>query len=77
MKNALFNICQVLAGKTEDNHLKAHKAQTRNPMMAVILGSRMGVLYLPVLGVVKCPMMTRTAKAGHMLVPKYRKLFRV
>lgn len=74
VKNAVFNIRQVLAGRTSEKHLKAHKAQTGNPMMAVTLGSQMGVLHLPVLGVVKCPAMTRAAKAGHMLVPKYRKI---
>lgn len=77
VKNAVFNVQQVLAGRTSDRNLKPHKAQTGNPMMAVTLGSKMGVLYLPVLGVVKCPAITRTAKASHMLVPKYRKILGV
>jgi NADH dehydrogenase FAD-containing subunit len=77
IKSAVSNIRQVLAGKEDDKLLKVHKPQTGNPMMAVTLGSRMGVLYLPVIGVVKCPLITRTAKAGHMLVPQYRKILGV
>lgn len=77
VRNAAFNIRQVLAGKVGDGHLKKHKAQTGNPMMAVTLGSRMGVVHLPVIGLIKCAAMTRAAKAGHMLVPKYRKILGV
>lgn len=42
-------------------------------MMAVTLGSRAGVLHLPVVGVVRAPYINRIAKAGHMLVPKFRR----
>ncbi|MEX3939946.1 NAD(P)/FAD-dependent oxidoreductase [Paraburkholderia sp. EG287B] len=73
VKNAAYNIRAVLAGSGKSPRLKAHKPQTGNPMMAVTLGSRNGVLHLPVLGVVRSPAFSRMAKAGHMLVPKFRK----
>ncbi|MBC9252824.1 NADH dehydrogenase [Pseudomonas alcaligenes] len=77
VKNSAFNIRQVLSGKSSEKSLKKHKAQTGNPMMAVTLGSQMGVVHLPVVGLIKCPALTRAAKAGHMLVPKYRKILGV
>lgn len=77
VKHAKINILRVLSGQLNESALKVHQAQTNNPMMAVTLGSREGVLYLPVLGVVACPLLNRTAKAGHMLVPKYRKILQV
>lgn len=77
VKNAAFNIRQVLAGKTSRMDLKIHKPQTGNPMMAVSIGRHTGVLHLPVLGVVRSAWLNRKAKAGHMLVPKYRKILGV
>jgi apoptosis-inducing factor 2 len=77
VKNAAFNIRQVLSGKAADSDLKVHKPQTGNPMMAISIGRHTGVLHLPVLGVVRAPWMNRLAKAGHMLVPKYRKILGV
>jgi NADH dehydrogenase FAD-containing subunit len=77
VKNAAFNIRQVLAGKTSNTDLKIHKPQTGNPMMAVSIGRHTGVLHLPVLGVVRSAWMNRKAKAEHMLVPKYRKILGV
>lgn len=52
---------------------KHYQAKTNNPMMAVTLGSQKGVVYLPIIGMINIPFITRLAKAGHMLVPKYRK----
>jgi hypothetical protein len=46
-------------------------------MMAISIGRHTGVLHLPVLGVVRSPWINRLAKAGHMLVPKYRKILGV
>jgi apoptosis-inducing factor 2 len=77
VNNAAFNIRQVLAGNVADADLKVHKPQTGNPMMAISIGRHTGVLHLPVLGVVRAPWMNRLAKAGHMLVPKYRKILGV
>ena len=74
VKNAAFNIDQVLNSRVEDTDLKEHKPQTGNPMMAVSIGRHTGILHLPVLGVVRTPWINRLAKAGHMLVPKYRKI---
>lgn len=73
VKNAAHNIRKVLAGKSDDESLKTHHPQTDNPKMAITLGSKKGVLNLPLVGVITSPMMNRAAKAGHMLVPKYRK----
>ncbi|WP_321853288.1 NAD(P)/FAD-dependent oxidoreductase [Burkholderia cenocepacia] len=77
VKNASHNIRAVLANSRQPRRLKAHKPQTGNPMMAITLGSRNGVLHLPVVGVVRSPAFSRMAKAGHMLVPKYRKILGV
>ncbi|WP_020566205.1 NAD(P)/FAD-dependent oxidoreductase [Trinickia symbiotica] len=73
VKNAAYNIRAVLTQSANSRRLRAHKPQTGNPMMAITLGSRNGVLHLPVVGVVRSPAFSRMAKAGHMLVPKYRK----
>jgi apoptosis-inducing factor 2 len=73
VKNAAYNIRAVLTDSSTSARLRAHKPKTGNPMMAVTLGSRNGVLQLPVLGVVRSAAFNRMAKAGHMLVPKYRK----
>jgi len=53
--------------------LQTYRPQTGNPKMAVTLGSRDGVIHLPVIGMVHLPLLSRMAKAGHMLVPKYRR----
>ncbi|WP_298143610.1 FAD-dependent oxidoreductase [uncultured Acinetobacter sp.] len=53
--------------------LKTYKAKTNNPMMAITLGRQKGVVYLPIVGMINVPFLTRMAKASHMLVPKYRK----
>jgi apoptosis-inducing factor 2 len=74
---AVANIRQVLAGRRSDNDLKTHHPKTNDPTMAVTLGSRMGVLQLPMLGTVRAPWFNRMAKATHMLVPKYRKILGV
>lgn len=71
VKSAEHNIRFLLTGR--GGRLRAHKPQTGNPKMAVTLGSRNGVIHLPVIGVVRSPAFARMAKAGHMLVPKYRK----
>ena len=71
--HALVNIRRVLAGQVDERCLVPHRARTGDPRMAVTLGSRQGVLQLPFLGVVSSPWMTRQAKAGHLLVPKYRR----
>jgi apoptosis-inducing factor 2 len=73
VKNAAHNIRAVLGGNRDAPNLKIHKPQTGNPMMAITLGSRNGVLHLPVVGVVRSSTFARIAKAGHMLVPKFRK----
>lgn len=57
----------------EHPRFKHYRAKTNNPMMAVTLGSQKGVVYLPVIGMINIPFITKMAKAGHMLVPKYRK----
>jgi len=74
VKVASNNIRQVLAGKNMDFELKSYKPRTGNPMMAVSIGRYTGVLHLPVIGVVRSALFNRLAKAGHMLVPKYRKV---
>jgi apoptosis-inducing factor 2 len=73
VKNAAHNIRALMTAGGAPPRLKIHRPQTGNPMMAVTLGSRNGVLHLPGLGVVRSPLLSRIAKAGHMLVPKYRK----
>ena len=73
VKTAAYNIRTLLAGDGRPGKLKAYKAQTGNPKMAVTLGSRDGVVHLPGLGVIRWPAFARMAKSGHMLVPKYRK----
>lgn len=77
VKRAAANIRRVLAGRRDDCELEVYTPQTGKPTMAVTLGSRMGVLHLPGLGVVRSPWLNRQAKARHMLVPKYRKILGV
>lgn len=73
VKSAAHNIRAVLAEPGTARRLRVHKPQTGNPMMAVTLGSRDGVLHLPVVGVLRSSALSRMAKSGHMLVPKFRK----
>ncbi len=68
---AASNIRRILTSK--QTPLKHYRAKTNNPMMAVTLGSQKGVVYLPIIGMINIPFITKMAKAGHMLVPKYRK----
>ncbi len=56
---------------------RAYKPMTGDPRMAVTLGRRAGVAHLPGLGVVKAGWMIRAAKSTHMLVPRYRKVFKL
>lgn len=73
VKHAATNIRRILRDPRATN-LVAHRPQTDNPKMAITLGSRQGVLHLPIFGVIRSPWFTRKAKAEHMLVPKYRRL---
>ncbi len=73
VEHAAHNIRLFLAGNTTLSNFVAHHAETGNPAMAVTLGSREGVTHMPGLGVLRAPWINRLAKAGHMLVPKYRK----
>lgn len=73
VKHAAHNIQKILGGNGTASQLKIHEAETGNPAMAITLGSREGVTHLPRLGVLRAPWINRLAKAGHMLVPKYRK----
>jgi len=77
VRAAAKNILQALRGRGYAPHLTAYRAQTHNPKMAVTLGSRQGVVHLPPFGVIRSPLLTRKAKAEHMLVPKYRRLLKV
>ncbi|MBW4047392.1 MAG: FAD-dependent oxidoreductase [Proteobacteria bacterium] len=74
---AAHNIQRILGGHDQSSKLAKYKAQTGNPKMAITLGSRQGVLHMPPFGVIRSPLLTRKAKAEHMLVPKYRKLLQV
>lgn len=74
---AVRNIRHVLRGLDQASGLAPYRPQTGNPMMAVTLGSRQGVMHLPIFGVIRSPLLTRKAKAEHMLVPKYRRLLQV
>lgn len=73
VKIATHNITTVLTDSPQSAALKAYKSQTGNPMMAVTLGSRNGVLQLPVIGVVRSACINQIVKSRHLLVPKYRK----
>ena len=67
------NIAALLGGARAG--LKSYEAKTGNPMMAVTLGRRGGVLHLPPIGVVRTAWLNRKLKADHMLVPRVRKAF--
>lgn len=73
VKVAAHNIRSILKGPSSHSGFKVYRPKTGNPMMAVTLGSRNGVLHLPVVGVVRSSCLSRLAKAEHMLVPQYRK----
>lgn len=77
VQTAAKNIRRVLQGQGYAPYLAAYRAQTGNPKMAVTLGSRQGVVHLPPFGVIRSPLLTRKAKAEHMLVPKYRRILKV
>ncbi|WP_316656786.1 hypothetical protein [Ralstonia condita] len=74
VETAADNISKVLAGF---DRLRAYQPQAGNPMLAVTLGSRAGVLHLPVVDVVRSAFVNRLATAGQMLVPTFRKMFDV
>lgn len=65
------NILAVLAGRMPSSH---YKAKTGNPLMAVTLGRRAGVIHLPPFGVITANWFARKVKADAMLVPRYRKI---
>lgn len=71
VRKAKHNIINIL--NNQSYKLISYKPKTGNPMMAVTIGSRHGVVYLPVIGLITCPLFTKAAKSGHMLVPKYRR----
>ena len=77
VKTAAHNIRVLLGGGASTQKLRKYKPQTGNPMMAVTLGSRHGVVHLPVVGTVRWSAFVRMAKSGHMLVPQYRKALAV
>jgi NADH dehydrogenase FAD-containing subunit len=64
------NILSILEGLPP---AKTYQAKTGNPMMALTLGKRAGVVHLPPLGVFKAKWIARKIKAENMLVPLYRK----
>ena len=74
---AARNIRRVLQGLSQTSSLSIYRPQTDNPKMAVTLGSQQGVMHMPIFGVIRSPLLTRKAKAEHMLVPKYRRLLQV
>ena len=63
---AARNIRRVLRGRDQASSLLRYRPQTGNPMMAVTLGSRQGVVHLPIFGVIRSPLLTRKAKAEHV-----------
>jgi NADH dehydrogenase FAD-containing subunit len=64
------NIRAVALGRIPS---KTYKAKTGNPMMAVSLGSRAGVAFIPPIGAIRSAWLNRKVKAETMLVPMYRK----
>ena len=52
---------------------KTYKAKTGNRMMAVSLGSRAGVAFVPPIGTIRSAWLNRKVKAETMLVPMYRR----
>jgi NADH dehydrogenase FAD-containing subunit len=70
LRVAEANIRAVAMGMTPS---KTYKAKTGNPMMAVSLGSRAGVAFVPPIGAIRSAWLNRKIKAETMLVPMYRK----
>jgi NADH dehydrogenase FAD-containing subunit len=70
LRVAEANIRVVALGRTPS---KTYKAKTGNPMMAVSLGSRAGVAFIPPIGTIRSAWLNRKVKAETMLVPMYRK----
>jgi apoptosis-inducing factor 2 len=70
LRVAEANIRAVALGRTPP---KAYKAKTGNRMMAVSLGSRAGVAFVPPIGTIRSPWLNRKVKSETMLVPMYRK----
>jgi NADH dehydrogenase FAD-containing subunit len=70
LRVAEANIRVVALGRTPS---KTYKAKTGNPMMAVSLGSRAGVAFVPPIGTIRSAWLNRKVKAETMLVPMYRK----
>jgi apoptosis-inducing factor 2 len=70
LRVAEANIRAVALGRTPP---KAYKAKTGNRMMAVSLGSRAGVAFVPPIGTIRSAWLNRKVKSETMLVPMYRK----
>jgi NADH dehydrogenase FAD-containing subunit len=70
LRVAEANIRAVALGRTPP---KTYKAKTGNQMMAVSLGSRAGVAFVPPIGAIRSAWLNRKVKAETMLVPMYRK----
>jgi apoptosis-inducing factor 2 len=60
----------VARGRTP---LKTYKAKTGSLTMAISLGSRTGVAFVPPIGAIRSAWLNRKVKAETMLVPMYRK----
>jgi NADH dehydrogenase FAD-containing subunit len=67
------NIRRLLQVSPSPALMTSYVPQAGNPLMAVTLGSRTGVLHVPLLGVVHSAWLNRKLKAERMLVPQYRK----
>jgi NADH dehydrogenase FAD-containing subunit len=70
LRVAEANIRALALGRTPT---KTYKAKTGNPMMAISLGSRAGVAFIPPIGAIRSAWLNRKVKAETMLVPIYRK----
>jgi apoptosis-inducing factor 2 len=70
LRVAEANIRALALGRTPT---KTYKAKTGNPMMAISLGSRAGVAFIPPIGAIRSAWLNRKVKAETMLVPMYRK----
>jgi apoptosis-inducing factor 2 len=54
---------------------KTYKVKTGNLMMAMSLGSRSGIAFVPPIGMIRSAWLNRKVKAETMLIPKYRNKF--
>jgi pyruvate/2-oxoglutarate dehydrogenase complex dihydrolipoamide dehydrogenase (E3) component len=70
LRVAEANIHAVALGRTPP---KTYMAKTGNPMMAVSLGRRASVAFVPPIGAIRSAWLNRKLKAEAMLVPMYRK----